>query len=81
MDIGCGTGRHDILLAEKGYDVTGVDMSEEMLTVANARLSDLKSKNLNVKFYQGDVRNIKLSAKFDTVISLFHVINRITVRG
>lgn len=75
LNLGCGTGRHDILLAEKGYDVTGVDLSEEMLCVANSRLSDSKSKSLNVKFYQGDARNIKLAVKFDAVISLFHVIN------
>ena len=36
LDLGCGTGRHDILLAEKGYSVTGVDRSEEMLAVANS---------------------------------------------
>src|SRR3990172_5281821 len=36
LDLGCGTGRHDLLLAEKGYSVTGVDQSEEMLAVAKA---------------------------------------------
>ena len=33
LDLGCGTGRHDALLAEKGYVITGVDMSEEMLLI------------------------------------------------
>ncbi len=37
LDLGCGTGRHDALLAEKGYAITGVDMSEEMLLIAHSQ--------------------------------------------
>lgn len=37
LDLGCGTGRHDLLLAEKGYAITGVDMSEEMLLIARSQ--------------------------------------------
>ena len=37
LDLGCGTGRHDALLAEKGYAMTGVDMSEEMLLIASSQ--------------------------------------------
>lgn len=44
LDLGCGTGRHDLLLAEKGYSVTGVDQSEEMLAIAKANLSTLNSQ-------------------------------------
>lgn len=38
LDLGCGTGRHDFLLAEKGYAITGVDRSEEMLVMANKQV-------------------------------------------
>lgn len=38
LDLGCGTGQHDFFLAEKGYSVIGVDMSEEMLSIANTQL-------------------------------------------
>jgi hypothetical protein len=41
LDLGCGTGRHDFLLAEKGYSVTGIDMSEQMLSIANDPLSSI----------------------------------------
>ncbi|HXV17836.1 MAG TPA: methyltransferase domain-containing protein, partial [Gemmatimonadaceae bacterium] len=37
MEIGCGTGAHAAELAELGYNVTGVDMSEGMLEAADAR--------------------------------------------
>ncbi len=37
LDLGCGTGRHDALLAKKGYAITGVDMSEEMLLIAHSQ--------------------------------------------
>jgi len=41
VDLACGTGSVTALLAEKGLDVTGVDMSEEMLTVAHQKTCDM----------------------------------------
>ena len=67
LDLGCGTGKHDFLLAEKGYKITGVDLSDEMIKIAKS------ANKYNVKFILGDVRNINLNEKFDVVISLFHV--------
>jgi len=66
LDLGCGTGRHDALLAEKGYAMTGVDMSEEMLSIA-------RTQPLN--FIHGDIRAVQLDQKFDVTISLFHVMS------
>lgn len=39
FDLGCGTGSHAFLLAEKGYNVTGVDMSEDMLSIEKKKNS------------------------------------------
>jgi SAM-dependent methyltransferase len=81
LDLGCGTGRHDLLLAGKGYSITGVDMSEEMLAVANSQLSSviqqgsLGSHPSSLNFFQGDIRTVRLDRTFDVVISLFHVIS------
>jgi SAM-dependent methyltransferase len=84
LNLGCGTGRHDVLLAEKGYSVTGVDMSEEMLAVANSQLSSCISQPSTssvtpqgsvLSFLQGDIRTIRLNRTFDVIISLFHVIS------
>ena len=42
VDLACGTGSVTDILARKGYEVTGVDMSEEMLTVAASKVMDLE---------------------------------------
>ena len=34
LDVACGKGRHSIHLAEKGFDVTGIDLSEESIAEA-----------------------------------------------
>jgi len=82
LDLGCGTGRHDLLLAEKGYSVVGVDQSEEMLAIANSQLLtktetkiEIENKCSTSTFIQGDVRNVRLNKTFDVVTSLFHVMS------
>jgi SAM-dependent methyltransferase len=67
LDLGCGTGKHDFLLSEKGYQITGVDISKEMIEIAES------TNKPNIEFVLGDIRNIDLNKKFDAVISLFHV--------
>jgi SAM-dependent methyltransferase len=73
LELGCGTGRHAFLLAQKGYTVTGVDSSEKMLLMARERASQLPRQQLN--FVRGDIRDICLDTKFDEVIALFHVMS------
>ncbi len=75
LNLGCGTGRHDFELATTGYGVAGVDLSEEMLQIANNRLKSLDSPTVDLSFVQGDIRNVRLGRKFDAVISLFHVMS------
>lgn len=52
LDIGAGTGRYSVALAEEGYDVTAVELVKYNLGI-------LKSKNSNVKAYQGNAMNLK----------------------
>uniref|UniRef100_UPI0040489EC4 class I SAM-dependent DNA methyltransferase n=1 Tax=Algoriphagus sp. TaxID=1872435 RepID=UPI0040489EC4 len=74
LDIGCGTGIHANLLADAGYIVTGVDMSDKMILLANKKLeNEFKRNSSRLNFMCGDVRSLKLNEKFDVVISLFHV--------
>lgn len=71
LDIGCGTGNHDILLAKKGYSVTGVDMSEKMVAEANKKAENYPGLN----FHLGNATSFNLDEKFDVVTSLFHVMS------
>lgn len=73
LDLGCGTGRHDMLLTKKGYSVTGIDMSEEMLSVARTQAGSGNCRT--PEFLQGDIRTVRLDRDFDVVISLFHVMS------
>ena len=43
VDLACGTGSVTVLLAKRGYCVTGVDMSEDMLTVAWSKAQELEN--------------------------------------
>lgn len=73
LDLGCGTGTHAELLAERGYKVCGVDMSPEMLKRASAKVSDWNRMNLS--FVNHDIRNLRLNETFDVVVALFHVMS------
>ena len=67
LDLGCGTGKHDMLLHKKGYATTGVDLSADMIKRAKAQF--------DLTFVEGDIRTVKLDKKFDVVVSLFHVMS------
>ena len=71
LDIGCGTGNHDILFAKKDYEICGIDISEEMINIAKSRMHNLN----NISFFIGNSENFKLDKKFDVVVSLFHVMS------
>jgi SAM-dependent methyltransferase len=76
LELGCGTGTHAILLAEDGYQIHGVDLSEDMLQAANNRRAQLSPEICSrVDFSQSDIRQTRISRTFDVVISLFHVIS------
>lgn len=68
LDLGCGRGRHSITLAERGYNVLGMDLSKEVISKA-AQIA--AKKNLpNLRFQVGDMRR-PLDKTFDAVVNLF----------
>ena len=66
LDLCCGMGRHALALAEAGYRVTGVDLSEVLLEEAMAH--DTRGQ---VKFLRGDMRELPVEGPFDAVVNLF----------
>jgi SAM-dependent methyltransferase len=76
LELGCGTGIHALLLAKQGYQIQGVDISQEMLQKASDRLLDHPPELASrLKFTHGDIRTLRLNQTFDVVLSLFHVIS------
>ena len=66
LDLGCGSGEHDRLLAAKGYYVDGLDISENMIKIAIK-----KSKNIkNITYTISDMRNFNLNKKYDAIICM-----------
>ena len=68
LDIGCGTGIHAYEFSKNGIEVTGMDISNTMLSVA-------KETYDNINFVYGDIRDFKLDSKFSIITSLFHVMS------
>jgi SAM-dependent methyltransferase len=67
LDVGCGTGSHAVLLAERGFDVTGIDLSPDMIRVA-------LSKQTKARFLCGEMSALP-DAQFQFAYSLFNVVN------
>ncbi|MBP8606114.1 MAG: class I SAM-dependent methyltransferase [Phycisphaerae bacterium] len=67
LDIGCGTGRHSIELAKRGYHVTGIDLSESMLAAAKEKAAKL---GLTIDFMLRDARQLCYTAEFGLAIML-----------
>ncbi|MBA4366377.1 MAG: class I SAM-dependent methyltransferase [Desulfobacterium sp.] len=67
LDIGCGTGRHSIELAKRGYTVVGIDLSESLLKRAVEKASE---QNLKIVFQKQDARNLPFQNEFNLVIMI-----------
>ena len=67
LDVGCGTGRHAIELTRRGYQVTGIDLSESMLHKAREKAEE---ENLRIDFYRMDARDLPFRGEFDVAIML-----------
>ena len=76
LELGCGTARHTVCLAEMGWDVCGVDLSEEMLCSAQERVAAVPSEVVaRTELIGCDIRQLDLNRRFDEVIALFHVLS------
>lgn len=72
INLGCGTGRHDIELSKIGYHCAGVDLSSSMIDIAR---ENTQKEGINIDFDIADIRDYRSDQKYDAVISLFHVMS------
>lgn len=65
LELGCGTARVTIPLAEHGYAVTGLEIDECMLKRGQEKAS---AKGVSIEWVHGDARNFDLGKKFDLIL-------------
>ena len=67
LDLGCGAGRHAIELANRGFDVIGVDISAELIEIAEG---EAQIKEVDVQFLCADLRALDYREAFEAVLNL-----------
>ncbi|KPL58634.1 class I SAM-dependent DNA methyltransferase [Rossellomorea vietnamensis] len=67
LDIACGTGELSLRLARDGYDVTGVDLSQDMLTIAQEKAS---AQDVHIQLFQQDMSRLDSLGEYD-IITIF----------
>lgn len=77
IDLGCGTGRLAVEMAQRGFWVVGVDLSEEMLRRAQARA---RQANVNIELVQANLVDLRglADASFDYAACLFSTLGMIS---
>ncbi len=75
VDLACGTGSVTAILVRMGLEVTGVDLSEEMLTVAQQKLME---QNLNARFVLQNLRELYLPRGVDLAVCALDSLDYIT---
>ncbi len=78
LDLGCGTGRMTLELADRGYDMTGVDYSTEMLDIAR---SEAEKRGHDVLWLCQDMCEFELYGTVDAAVCCLDCVNHITEPG
>lgn len=68
LDLCCGPGRHAVVLAKRGYFVTGVDRSRFLIEKGEERA---KAAGIQIEFIQEDMRDFVRPASYDLVLNFF----------
>lgn len=78
LDVGTGTGRLALVMAQQGAQVTGLDLSESMLAVARRKLA-LENLDRNVKFVQGSAHSLPFDENTFDLVTCTGVLGHVPV--
>ena len=79
LELGCGTGRVSIPIAEAGFSIYGIDLSEEMLKVFANKLHNLdQAVQAKITSIHGDMADFNLNMQFDLIIIPFRAFQSLT---
>jgi SAM-dependent methyltransferase len=72
LELGCGTGRILIPIAQAGIDIVGLDRSQKMLSIAKGKIAGLPPETRNhIQLREGDMRDFSLDQRFNLVLIPF----------
>ena len=73
LDLACGTGRNSLFLAEKGYDVTAIDISPRAITLAEHRA---RERGLKINWIVADLDTYPIPGWYDLIVISFFYVNK-----
>jgi ubiquinone/menaquinone biosynthesis C-methylase UbiE len=68
LDMAAGSGRHAIIFTEKGFNVTAVDLSENLLSIGKKHA---ENENVKIEFVHSDIRQFDPDIKYNLILNLF----------
>ena len=72
LNLACGTGSLDIILRKRGWNIAGVDFSEDMLDIAEDKA---EGAGIELELYQGRMESFVLDEKFPLILCLYDSMN------
>ena len=72
LELGCGTGNYSFIFRDHGFDVLGIDASEEMISLANLKKSSLGNQNIDFEICNSE--DFHTNLEWDLAISLFFML-------
>lgn len=77
LELGCGTGRVALKLAEAGFEITGLDLSDTMLEIFSEKLKNSSYKD-NITLVKGNMSEFNLRKKYKLIIAPFRAFQSLT---
>ncbi len=78
LDLACGTGRNALFLAEKGYDVTAIDISPRAIALAR---QVARERGLKINWIAADLDTYAIRGRYDLIVISFFKVSREMVPG